>query len=331
MRKGKMQKIRKQTVSVAFMAIFIIGSIYILGIVFRPTNTDSSVNAIDTFHDLPEDSIQVIGYGSSRMWRGVSSMEMYENYGIGMYNYGCNWQLFNTTYLFFLDSLQTQSPDVVIFEVKNVCRVREDEDMGGEIYYTTAINGWDIKAEYIYQCFGNVLDRYISYLVPIFGFHESWKDLEGDNFTWNSSEADFYQSMGYLGSDKVTSVEAVDYLTFDEIELNESAIEMLDEIVEICNENEIEIIFYVAPYSGEYKYSDAMAEYAEENGCVYLDGFEYIEELGIDWETDFYDNNHLNNAGVSKMSNFLGEYIVENYDVMDMREIEGNIWEENLE
>lgn len=49
---------------------------------------------------MPENTIEVIGYGSSRMWRGLAPIEMYEAYGIGAYNYGCNWQHINTTELF---------------------------------------------------------------------------------------------------------------------------------------------------------------------------------------------------------------------------------------
>lgn len=321
-----MKKI-KQAFYVVVMFILIILSVYYLGIFVRPTDTDSSFSAIDTFHDMPEDSIEVIGYGSSCMWKGINPITMYENYGVGMYNYGCNWQHFNTTYLFFLDSLQTQSPDVVIFEVKNVYNLLEDVDMGGEIYYTTALDGWMMKSEYLYQCFDNVLERYVSYILPVFGFHENWKNLSENSLELNSSNSNFYATMGYSGSTSVQSVEGVDSTTFEELELPESSIEILDDIVEICEEDDIEIIFYVAPYARQYKYSDAMAEYAQANGCTYFDFFEYMDELGIDWETDFRDKNHLNDSGAEKISNFLGEYIATNYDVTDMRTVEDNLWE----
>lgn len=317
----------KQALYVILMISIIGVSVYYLGILVRPTEADSSINTINTFHDMPEDSIEVIGYGSSRMWKGIDPDVMYENYGVGMYNYGCNWQHFNTTYLFFLDSLETQSPDVVIFEVKNVYNLLEDVDINGEIYYTTSVGDTVMKSKTLYQYFGNVLDRYVSYYVPVFAFHENWKSLSENSFKLNASNKNFYATMGYSGSSDVTSVDPVDYTTFEEMELSESSIEILDSIVSICDENDIEIIFYVSPYSGNYKYSDAMAEYSEENGCTYFDLFEYIDELEIDWETDFQDKNHLNNSGVEKVSNFLGEYISSNYDVTDMRTVEDNLWE----
>ena len=47
-------------------------------------------------------------------------------------------------------------------------------------------------------------------------------------------------------------------------------------------------------------------KYAQENGCVYFNLFEYMDELGIDCETDFGDEGHLNNSGAVKVADFLG-------------------------
>ena len=85
-----------------------------LGHLVRPTDTDDEIKAIKTFHSMPENSIEVIAYGSSHAWKGLETMEMYREYGIGAYNYGCNWQHINTTSLFIHDSLRTQSPKVLL-------------------------------------------------------------------------------------------------------------------------------------------------------------------------------------------------------------------------
>jgi hypothetical protein len=73
-----------------------------------------------------------------------------------------------------------------------------------------------------------------------------------------------------------------------------------------------------------------MKQYAQDNGCVYFNLFEYIDETGIDGETDFSDTGHLNDSGAAKVADFLGEYIINNYDVTDMRTVEGNLWEQDL-
>ena len=105
-----MKKVIKIWMSCIITLVLTVGIIYKLGELVRPINTDIALNAINTFHDMPEETIEVIGYGSSHMWRGMDPLEMYEKYGIGAYNYGCNWQRINTTELFLKDSLLTQSP-----------------------------------------------------------------------------------------------------------------------------------------------------------------------------------------------------------------------------
>ena len=302
-----------------------------LGYWVRPENTDKSIKTIDTFHDMPENSIEVIGYGSSHMWRGMNSMEMYESYGIGVFNYGCNWQRINTTLLFLKDSLRTQSPKIALIDTYRVNEILSNTDVVGEIYYTRAISDFAGKRQYLKQCLGDEKERYLAYYMPLCAFHDNWINLTENNFVDTSAEEDFYKTMGFFPNDKVSSQTLPNPDNFDQWELSDSAIEILDEMVAICEENDIKIIFCTIPYKGAFYYGDAMTEYAEENGCVYLNLFEYIDEIGIDGATDFADAGHLNTSGATKIANFMGEYIVNNYDVTDMRTIEGNMWEQNAQ
>ena len=100
------RKIQNVLGCLAVLALVVLGVLR-LNVLLRPVDTDSPVNAIETFHTLPENSVEVMGFGSSHMWLGVDSMTMYQNYGIGFYNYGCNWQEINTTLLFLKDALRT--------------------------------------------------------------------------------------------------------------------------------------------------------------------------------------------------------------------------------
>lgn len=321
----------KILLSCAITFSLIIGLINRLGDLVRPIDTDIALNSIDAFHALPENSLEVIGFGSSHMWRGMSPMEMYEAYGIGAYNYGCNWQHINTTALFLKDSLRTQSPKVVLIETYLVNELLENTNIDGEIYYTRGIDWFQGKWQYLKQCFGDDKERYLSYFMPLCAFHDNWVNLEMKNFQEIGDGLYFHKTMGLVYTENVTPITIPDSETFEQEELSESAKAVLDEMVSICNENDIEIIFYTAPHQGTYAYGDAMKKYAKENDCVYFNLYEYVEEVGIDGETDFADEGHLNNSGAVKVSDFLGEYIVNNYDVTDMRTIKGNMWELNTQ
>ena len=86
----------------------------------------------------------------------------------------------------------------------------------------------------------------------------------------------------------------------------------------------------MVPYSEEYLYNDAMQEYAEVNGCAFIDLCKNYKEVGLDGKTDFSDTGHLNSSGAKKVSDYIGEYLSENYDLTDFRLVDNNIWEQAL-
>ena len=59
----------------------------------------------------------------------------------------------------------------------------------------------------------------------------------------------------------------------------------------------------------------------------FINMFEHMEDAGISAETDFCDPHHLNVSGATKMADYLGAYLKENYDLTDWREVPGNLWE----
>ena len=314
-----MRKILKNLIGCLITLSIIATIIWYLGNALRPKDTDTAVSAIKAFHDLTDNSVEVIGYGSSHMWLGLDTMEMNKNYGIRAYNYGCNWQNINTTALFIKDSLRTQTPKILLIETFNVNNVLLNTQMNGEIYYTRAISNFEGKRQYLKECFGDDLEGYLSYYIPFVAFHENWTNMDKRSFEKISSNDFFIQTMGYMPTDNVVPITIGEYMTFEQKKINSYSIMLLDEIVEICKEKGIEIIFFTVPWQGEYNHGEAMEEYAEEKGYPYFNMFELVEEVGIDQNTDFSDVGHLNNSGAKKVANYLGKYIIENYDVTNMR------------
>lgn len=298
-----------------------------LGYILRPVDVDSSINAIDTFHCMPENSFEVIGYGSSHTARCFNSMEFYHKYGIGAYNYGCNWQKINTILLFMKDSLRTQKPKIALVDTFLVGECKKNQNIDGEIYYTTAMSEFDGRREYLNWCFGNNLENYASYYMPLYAFHDNWTNICGDSFQKDVYYSyDYFKMMGFSASDVVNPVILPTEKSRQE-ELGGDSITILNEMVDLCENNDIKLIFFTAPWAGKNIYSDAMKSFAAENDCVYLDLFENINEMQIDGNCDYSDDGHLNTSGANKVSDFLGKYIIDNYEVTDFRQIEGNLWE----
>lgn len=309
----------------------IAGSIHILGYVVRPTDTDGTYDQVESFHSLPEHSLEVILYGSSHTLLGVNPMEMYRSYGIGAYNYGWHFQKLNTTTLFLQDSLLEQTPKLVLIDTYFCNMILNNVDMNAEIYYSRYLHNKEAQKDYLNQCFGEDFSRYLSFYVPLIAFHDNWSSLSLQSFLPLSSDGTQRKNMGYSPTDWSEPVTLSDPAAFYQEPLSPAAIAELDKIVSICKQKNIEILFFTIPYQGFYEYGNAMAEYANSQGYPYLDLFQYIDEIGLDAQADFSDDTHLNTSGANKVANFLGEYIVNHYDVTDMRTIEGNLWEQTLQ
>lgn len=304
----------------------------ISGWLFRPYDADPCICAIEAFHDLPENSVDVIVYGSSHGWRGVNAVEMYDRYGIGAYNYCANWQNLSTEALFVFDSLRTQKPKVALIETYKINNVFTDEDFCGEIYYTKWIPDFDKKKEYTIRAFGNQWERYFAYYFPFSQFHSSWNELKVDNFINMYDKEEFLGTMGYYyhpddSPEKTMTVDFGNPAEFAQKDLDDITIELLDEVVEECHKNDVCVIFFSTPWQGQNEYHDAMTAYAEQSGCEYIDFFEIADDVGLDGSMDYMDLGHLNDVGAKKVADYIGEYILQRVELQDMRLTPGNMWE----
>lgn len=318
----------KQIAASLLCLVLILLGIVGLGHITRPTGDDVAIAGIEAFHQLPENSVDVIVYGSSHAWRNVNVNAMYDNYGIGAYNYASNWQRWDTTWLFFHDSLRTQSPKVVLIETFHVNSNIFDDDMDGEVYYTTAIPDSPYKREYLDMCFEGDIGRYLSYYIPLVAYHENKTLLTADNFTDTSNTVDFLDTKGFYPRDGQFVADVKDWTQMEKWIIGDRSLEMMDDIVNTCHERGIEVVFFTAPWSTEeFQYFDVMQQYADEHGCAYINMFEHMADAGISEETDFCDPHHLNISGATKMANYLGGYLKEHYDLTDWRTVPGNMWE----
>ena len=284
--------------------------------VLRPAGVQSCMNAVRAYHALPDDSVDVVVFGSSRAWRGVDTVLLHDEYGINAYNYAVNWQKINTTALFVRDALKQQSPKIAVVEVRNLSRSLKNKEFCGEIYYSRALSWNRDLLNYLRQALSKAPVDVLSYLFPVISTHNAWPDLVEGQQEHIITVQELLNKRGSVidtASGKVTPVTLGDNSKGKE--LRSGSRKVLDSIVEACREKGTQVIFYLTPCTGNYYYTEAMEAYARENGCAYLDGFTYLDEIGIDPETDYFDRVHLNEKGSRKLSSFLGEYITRNYEL----------------
>lgn len=96
----------------------------------------------------------------------------------------------------------------------------------------------------------------------------------------------------------------------------------LNELLDYCDQEKLQVLFVCAPYilsESDWALFNSCADIMRERGYTFVNFNEYYDEIGLDFETDFSDTNHLNYFGSEKYTNYLMNYLCENYDLPDHR------------
>ena len=69
----------------------------------------------------------------------------------------------------------------------------------------------------------------------------------------------------------------------------------------------------VGPSKGQASKQLQLDEYIASKGYDYLNMNNVLDELNLDYSTDFYNSKHVNIAGAKKVTTYLAQYIEDNY------------------
>ena len=106
--------------------------------------------------------------------------------------------------------------------------------------------------------------------------------------------------------------------------LSPEAEETLTGLLDYCDGLDQDILFVLSPYSvkdGQMEKFNTAMDIVRARGydVVNFNSEEMIEKLGLDYQTDFYNSKHVNYLGAEKYTEYLAEYIDENYNLPDRR------------
>lgn len=112
------------------------------------------------------------------------------------------------------------------------------------------------------------------------------------------------------------------------------SMEYMDKLRILCEENNIKLILIKAPSLAPVwydSYERQVDEYSEKYGLRYINFYEHLDEILIDYETDTYDGGlHMNRSGADKVSEYLGKILATEYGIGDHRgePVYDNVYEE---
>lgn len=265
---------------------------------------------------------EVLMVGDCELYENFSPVTMWEKYGITSYIRGSAQQLTWQSYYLLEDALKYEKPDVVIF---NVLELKYNEPQREE-YNRMTLDGMRWSMSKVHAIQASMLDdeNFVDYLFPILRYHSRITELTVNDWKYYFKDRQRTTAGYYMRVDVAPYEEDIwEEDEPDDFTLGNNAMQYMDKIRLLCQKNGIQLLLVKAPSMSPVWYDEwetQIQDYAKENDLNYINFLNCIDEIGIDYDTDTYDQGlHMNLSGAEKCADYMGNYLVEQYGLKDMR------------
>lgn len=279
-----------------------------------------------------EADFDVLFIGSSHVKNGVFPMELWNDYGIVSYNYGGDGNRIPTTYWVMENALDYTTPKLIVVD----CYFLEEDTKTTPFYSNlhSSLDAFPLSATKIKATLDLLNDPVLSKRIEDGTVVEAEKrtpvgllwDFSIYHTRWNVLKEDDFQviTTSEKGALPIIAVAVPqDFLKVgrsEKLEENTVGIEYLKKLIEKCQKRGIDILLTYLPFPANVacqKSANIVYEIAAEYGINYIN---FLDMDIVDFNTDCSDsNNHLNPSGARKVTDYLGKYIMENYQIPDQR------------
>lgn len=279
---------------------------------------------VDEYRQLPPNTVDVLFIGSSQSFCTANPNGLWNDYGIASYTLGSSAQDIYATKSFLTEAFKFQSPKLIFFEVRTMLSNNSEERWNRLAYDNLS----DTLAKYKNLSESISVDEetdesMISYLAPVLRYHDRWKELNHNDFSYALGRyKPEYSLLGFYPRYNQTVVSDWGQALHNNVgnyELSERSKQAVSAMKKLCDKKDALLILWKAP-SPMWRdaYHNSIKQFSNSIGVPFLD-LNY-ENLNLDPKTDFFDeNSHLNYYGSEKATAYLGEYISSNYYLPNRR------------
>lgn len=321
MKKSEQLAIKRILYVVVFLVLFVFILTRITYVI--RTNGDTK-NRFAGFYAQKRNSIDVMIFGSSAASTSFAPGRMYGEYGFSSYPLSSNSQGPEAIQCLLKECYKTQSPRVVVIEVRMFMNDPEKVDADeGHIREVTDNMKYSINRIKTINKLEKNKDKRISYYLDIMKYHSNWGlVLIGPEWKNINYRYDYIEK----GFEYITEVEGQRRYVPDAAVVPERITvkyeNELKELMSFFREHDQEAVFVSTPVAMEDEYIYKLkyiSELVSEEKFEFLEMNDFYDEIGIDFSTDFKEGAHLNIYGAAKVSDYLGKYLVDRYDLPDHR------------
>jgi len=299
----------------------------VLGYCSRVLERKASSNQFGPFLQNPQ-QYDVLFFGDSRFVNCLFPMELWEDYGIAGYNLSCYGSTMPVTYWSMMNAFDYAAPKVAVIAINGVRKDLKVTGSSSDVH--TAFDFFPLSRTKI-QAIEDLMDdpqaedddgnRYADmkweYYFTLGKYHSRWSEIAPNDFRGNPNTQ--------KGADMMVGVaQGEDYNIIDDdlyAEEQGMGYRYMRRAIEECQARGIEVLLVHLPYPASedsQMNANTVGSIAEEYGVDYHD-FVRMDSV-VDYAVDCYDQQaHLNPSGGWKVTDFLGRYLRDRYDLADHR------------
>ncbi len=301
---------------------------------------DSHERRIGGLYLEEKDSLDMIIMGSSETYNGFVPAKAYENYGITSYLFGfqaCPGSLWK----YQLKEIEReQNPEILIVECNGICYADEDQNNAADVRFLS--DDMPISQNKIQLVKERGTEPALSYYLPFLKYHVHLIPGYGSLSKFLMEKRGFNITRGAQAriSGDIPDNDVIDVTGDDSVaDIGVQAEADLRAFLEQCQESDIEhIVFVRFPHvvTGfnywRFQQYHRVQQIVEEYGFDYIDFDPYMDEIGLTFENDFLDCEHMNATGAIKFTDFMTSYLMERYDIEPREQSEKNVetWQQSV-
>ncbi|MDD6022180.1 MAG: hypothetical protein ACI4GA_01935 [Acutalibacteraceae bacterium] len=337
--RSKVFKIIKNIVCSALFLSILSSVLCYFSYFFRFEENEKATEIIKGFYALDENTTDIVFIGGSSFYRAVSAPKLYNDFGYTSYIFAAPSFYFDAAESIIRSVRRTQNPSLYVLDIRRFYK-RAMWEITGETEpiekqrsrMSYIVNNMPLSPEramLIHKFYNEKVGaKEIEWQFDYLRTHNNWKERTPEDFKNFLKETLNYKTINkhpYYGTISCSTV-----VHFDDIDLSQykmtatisdELLEPLNETLDYIRKNNLNVLFMSPPYpisEKYYAYEKFVGEYLEARGFNFLSGNEKANEIGVDFYTDFYDDEHVNALGSEKFTTYLGNYIKQNYDIKNV-------------
>lgn len=311
---------KKQIKVIIFSVLFLCLLVSMLWGIMYVTRTKEYDWVQDKFAALPKDSAKVVFVGQSHQFCSINTNILSEEYGIESFMLATSAQTVPMSYYAAMEAIELQHPEAIVFEVAYCAN--DFRTVTPEMSHTffDGMPRCKARKEALEDLIGP--EDSIYYLLNFGVYHSRWKELQERDFLPVKTDA----RGNYFSEDQMYNWEIPVANPKETEDIPEEMAKYLEKMAALCEENQVQLIWYCAPFNGLYN-EDGYREdllrrerifnqvgiMAKAHNIPYYNLFYELDEIGLDGETDWKDSQHLNCYGQEKLTRYMAEKGYFNY------------------